>query len=59
MTGVLFNDAYHYMDWSSAVSSLRIEILSVMKLDGADFNSRSWTLGFDMSVFRGFALPPT
>merc|ERR1712217_724830 len=46
LTGVPFNDAYRYMDWLLTVPLLLIEILLVMKLDGDDFSSRAWTLGF-------------
>merc|ERR1712118_464741 len=45
LTGVPFNDAYRYMDWLLTVPLLLIEILLVMKLDGADFSSRAWVLG--------------
>merc|ERR1711948_123675 len=34
------------MDWLLTVPLLLIEILLVMKLEGDDFNSRAWTLGF-------------
>merc|ERR1712050_108888 len=50
LTGVPFNDAYRYMDWLLTVPLLLIEILLVMKLDGADFNSRAWTLGFGSAL---------
>merc|ERR1712222_97046 len=49
-TGVPFNDAYRYMDWLLTVPLLLIEILLVMKLDGADFNSRAWTLGLGAAL---------
>jgi len=45
LTGVPFNDAYRYMDWLLTVPLLLIEILLVMKLDGDNFSSRTWTLG--------------
>merc|ERR1712026_167711 len=50
LTGVSFNDAYRYMDWLLTVPLLLIEILLVMKLDGADFSSRAWTLGFGSAL---------
>merc|ERR1719174_3225117 len=50
LTGVPFNDAYRYMDWLLTVPLLLIEILLVMKLDGADFNSRAWTLGLGSAL---------
>merc|ERR1712078_224849 len=50
LTGVPFNDAYRYMDWLLTVPLLLIEILLVMKLDGADFSSRAWTLGFGSAL---------
>ena len=50
LTGVPFNDAYRYMDWLLTVPLLLIEILLVMKLDGDDFNSRAWTLGFGSAL---------
>merc|ERR1719331_2588249 len=50
LTGVPFNDAYRYMDWLLTVPLLLIEILLVMKLDGADFNSRAWTLGLGAAL---------
>merc|ERR1711937_153864 len=45
LTGVPFNDAYRYMDWLLTVPLLLIEILLVMKLDAAQFNSKAWVLG--------------
>merc|ERR1712024_196675 len=45
LTGVPFNDAYRYMDWLLTVPLLLIEILLVMKIDEAEFNSKAWTLG--------------
>ena len=45
VNGVPFNDAYRYMNWSLTVPLPLIEILLVMKLDGAEFNSKSWSLG--------------
>merc|ERR1712050_343983 len=50
LTGVPFNDAYRYMDWLLTVPLLFIEILLVMKLEGDDFNSRAWTLGFGSAL---------
>merc|ERR1719284_2091824 len=50
LTGVPFKDAYRYMDWLLTVPLLLIEILLVMKLDGADFNSRAWTLGLGSAL---------
>jgi len=50
LTGVPFNDAYRYMDWLLTVPLLLIEILLVMKLDGDDFSSRAWTLGFGSAL---------
>merc|ERR1712217_567376 len=50
LTGVPFNDAYRYMDWLLTVPLLLIEILLVMKLDGDDFNSKAWTLGFGSAL---------
>merc|ERR1711915_1147098 len=48
--GVPFNDAYRYMDWLLTVPLLLIEILLVMKLEGDDFSSRAWTLGFGSAL---------
>jgi len=45
LTGIPFNDAYRYMDWLLTVPLLLIEILLVMKLDEAQFNSKAWVLG--------------
>merc|ERR1712130_451693 len=45
LTGVPFNDAYRYMDWLLTVPLLLIEILLVMKLSDAEFNSKSKILG--------------
>merc|ERR1712176_1079951 len=50
LTGVPFNDAYRYMDWLLTVPLLLIEILLVMKLEGDDFSSRAWTLGFGSAL---------
>merc|ERR1711912_158601 len=50
LTGVPFNDAYRYMDWLLTVPLLLIEILLVMKLDAAVFNTRAWTLGFGSAL---------
>jgi bacteriorhodopsin len=45
ITGVPFNDAYRYMDWLLTVPLLLIEILLVMKLEPADFDTKAWNLG--------------
>ena len=45
LSGVPFNDAYRYMDWLLTVLLLLIEILVVMKLEGDNFSSKTWTLG--------------
>merc|ERR1711937_407780 len=45
LTGVPFNDAYRYMDWLLTVPLLLIEILLVMKLEKADYNSKATKLG--------------
>merc|ERR1711987_6423 len=50
LTGIPFNDAYRYMDWLLTVPLLLIEILLVMKLEGDDFSSRAWTLGFGSAL---------
>merc|ERR1712118_630511 len=43
--GVPFNDAYRYMDWLLTVPLLLIEILLVMKLDEATYNTKARNLG--------------
>merc|ERR1711862_756123 len=50
MTGVPFNDAYRYMDWLLTVPLLLIEILLVMKLEGDNFSSKAWMLGFGSAL---------
>merc|ERR1712039_11531 len=50
LTGVPFNDAYRYMDWLLTVPLLLIKILLVMKLEGDNFSSRAWTLGFGSAL---------
>merc|ERR1719420_2074114 len=50
LTGVPFNDAYRYMDWLLTVPLLLIEILLVMKLDEAEYNSKAWTLGLGSAL---------
>jgi len=50
LTGVPFNDAYRYMDWLLTVPLLLIEILLVMKLDEATYNSKAWTLGLGSAL---------
>merc|ERR1711897_104201 len=45
LTGVPFNDAYRYMDWLLTVPLLLIEILLVMKLDEATYNTKARNLG--------------
>merc|ERR1711948_123369 len=40
LTGVLFNDAYHHMDWLLTVPLPLLEILLVMNLDDKDLNSK-------------------
>merc|ERR1712084_112638 len=50
LTGVPFNDAYRYMDWLLTVPLFLIEILLVMKLEGDNFSSRAWTLGFGSAL---------
>merc|ERR1711948_251611 len=47
---VTFIAAYHYMDWLLTVPLLLIEILLVMKLEGDNFSSRAWTLGFGSAL---------
>merc|ERR1712066_748231 len=50
LTGVPFNDAYRYMDWLLTVPLLLIEILLVMNLDEATYNSKAWTLGLGSAL---------
>merc|ERR1712203_795406 len=50
LTGVPFNNAYRYMDWLLTVPLLLIEILLVMKLDEASFNSKAWVLGLGSAL---------
>jgi len=50
LTGVPFNDAYRYMDWLLTVPLLLIEILLVMKLSAAEFNSKAWSLGLGSAL---------
>jgi len=50
LTGVPFNDAYRYMDWLLTVPLLLIEILLVMKLEPAAFNSKAWVLGLGSAL---------
>merc|ERR1712232_536643 len=50
LTGVPFNDAYRYMDWLLTVPLLLIEILLVMKLDDATYNTKAWTLGLGSAL---------
>merc|ERR1712039_367368 len=45
LTGVPFNDAYRYMDWSLTVPLLLIEILLVMKLEPETYAAKSKNLG--------------
>merc|ERR1711988_846843 len=45
-TGIPFNDAYRYVDWSLTVPLLLIEIVLVMKLSEAETFSQSLKLGF-------------
>merc|ERR1711904_628169 len=45
LTGILFNDAYRYMDWLLTVPLLLLEILLVMKLDPSTFSKKAWVLG--------------
>merc|ERR1712125_129649 len=47
---VTFIAAYRYMDWLLTVPLLLIEILLVMKLEGDNFSSRAWTLGFGSAL---------
>jgi bacteriorhodopsin len=49
-TGVPFNDAYRYMDWLLTVPLLLIEILLVMKLEKADFQSKATKLGLGSAL---------
>merc|ERR1712190_551951 len=50
LTGKPFNDAYRYMDWLLTVPLPLIEIVLVMKLEGDNFSSRAWTLGFGSAL---------
>merc|ERR1711879_1094564 len=50
LTGIPFNDAYRYMDWLLTVPLLLIEILLVMRLDPATYNTKAWTLGFGSAL---------
>jgi len=50
LTGVPFNDAYRYMDWLLTVPLLLVEILLVMKLDEATYNSKAWSLGVSAAL---------
>merc|ERR1711933_140516 len=50
LTGVPFNDAYHYMDWLLTVPLLLIEILLVMDLTPEEYNGKAWTLGFGSAL---------
>lgn len=45
MTGTPFNDTSRYMDWLMTMPLLLIEILLVMNLDKATYESKSWLLG--------------
>eukprot|EP00932_Pfiesteria_piscicida_P015584 SRR837773.28015.p1 GENE.SRR837773.28015~~SRR837773.28015.p1 ORF type:complete len:239 (-),score=75.44 SRR837773.28015:132-848(-) len=45
LTGVPFNDAYRYMDWLLTVPLLLMEIVLVMKLEGAEATQKCTTLG--------------
>ena len=58
MTGVPFNDAYHYMYFSLTVPMLLIEIAPVMNLTKEKASSKCWTLGAASSS-RGWALTST
>jgi len=50
LSGVPFNDAYRYMDWLLTVPLLLIEILLVMNLSAAEYNSKAWTLGLGSAL---------
>jgi len=44
-TDVKFNDAYRYVDWLLTVPLLLIELILVMRLSGAETQSKAWKLG--------------
>ena len=44
-TGVMFNDAYRYVDWLLTVPLLLIELILVMRLSQEETASKSWRLG--------------
>ncbi len=44
-TDAKFNDAYRYVDWLLTVPLLLIELILVMRLSGAETQSKAWKLG--------------
>ena len=48
LSGILFNDACGSTDWLLTVPLLLIEILLVMKLDEAVYQSKAWTLDWTL-----------
>lgn len=44
-TGIMFNDAYRYVDWLLTVPLLLIELILVMRLSQEETASKSWKLG--------------
>merc|ERR1711865_1019761 len=56
-TGIVFNDAYRYIDWLLTVPMLLIEIILVMGLDPAETQSRCITLGVSAALMIAFGYP--
>ena len=56
-TDAKFNDAYRYVDWLLTVPLLLIELILVMRLSGAETQSKAWKLGTLAALMIVFGYP--
>jgi bacteriorhodopsin len=56
-TGIVFNDAYRYIDWLLTVPMLLIEIILVMGLDAEETRQRCTVLGISSALMIAFGYP--
>merc|ERR1711865_1103207 len=56
-TGIVFNDAYRYIDWLLTVPMLLTEIILVMGLDAEETRQRCTVLGISSALMIAFGYP--
>ena len=57
MTGLVFNDAYRYVDWLLTVPLLLIELILVMRLPSEESTALSWKLGLAAALMIVLGYP--